>query len=162
MEEVHLRNAAALEAIIQKYGWPTEQLVGQQGAEAAWRILQHAISLPDLQRRGLASLQKAVANGESPPWQAAMLEDRICTLEGRPQIYGTQFDWDAKGVMSPLPMKDPETVNERRCPVGLDTIEERTTQMRRDTNQSQERPPLDHKARQREMEAWVRKVGWRE
>ena len=161
MEEVHTRNAAALAEIIQKDGWPTPALVAQDGAEAARRILQHAISDPTLQRKGLTLLQQAAKRGEVPSWQVAMLEDRICTMEGRPQIYGTQFDWDADGQMSPLPIDHPETVDERRRAVGLEPLEERRAQMRRNIAQSRERPPDDFAARQREMHEWACRVGWR-
>jgi hypothetical protein len=40
--------------------------------------------------------------GDAPALQAAMLEDRIRAFEGRPQRYGTQFDWDANGEPSPV------------------------------------------------------------
>jgi hypothetical protein len=67
--------------------------------------VQHAISLPQFQRQCLALLQAAVTRGEAPAWQVAMLTDRIRILEGRQQLYGTQFDWDANGQMSPLPIE---------------------------------------------------------
>jgi hypothetical protein len=159
MEEVHLRNAAALRTIIEKHGWPTEEAVGQDGAEAAWRILQHAISDSTLQRKGLTLLKGAAKRGVVPLWQVAMLEDRICILEGRPQIYGTQFDWDAEGQMNPLPIADRDSVNERRRTVGLGSLEEHTIRVRRALNQSLERPPKDHAARKREMDEWARRVG---
>ncbi len=43
MEEVHRRNAQELEAMIEQYGWLGKSLVGENGANAAWLILQHAI-----------------------------------------------------------------------------------------------------------------------
>src|SRR5262245_22389017 len=102
MEEVHRRNAAALIAVIDQHGWPGRGLVGEDGAEAAWRILQHALGEPTLQRRGLELLRRAADEGEVPAWQAAMLEDRVRAFEGRRQLYGTQFDWGEDGQISPL------------------------------------------------------------
>ncbi len=46
MEEVHKRNAAWLKQMIADYGWPGLSLVGEDGAEAAWRIAQHSIGDP--------------------------------------------------------------------------------------------------------------------
>lgn len=43
MADVHQRNAQRLDAIIQQHGWPGKSLVGEEGADAAWLILQHAI-----------------------------------------------------------------------------------------------------------------------
>src|SRR5688500_12493537 len=47
MEAVHRHNAARLREIIGEYGWPGASLVGTDGAEAAWLIVQHAISEPE-------------------------------------------------------------------------------------------------------------------
>jgi hypothetical protein len=51
-----------------------------------------------------------------------MLTDRIRVLEGRAQLYGTQFDWDQNGVMSPLPIEDEPGVDQRRAQLGLEPL----------------------------------------
>ena len=53
MQAIHDKNAVRLTEIIEQHGWPGRGLVGEDGARAAWLILQHAIGHPDLQRRGL-------------------------------------------------------------------------------------------------------------
>lgn len=83
MAEVHRRNASELEAIIAVEGWPGCRLVGEEGAAAAWRVAQHAIGDPALQRAVLPLLRAAAAGGDAERWLAAMLEDRICVFEGR-------------------------------------------------------------------------------
>jgi hypothetical protein len=158
MEAVHSRNAARLAQILDQHGWPGISLVRADGEEAAWRIAQHAIAHPALQRRVL-ELLKASPPHDLPRSQIAYLEDRIRTLEGRPQLYGTQFDWDDHGEMSPMPIEDPARVDERRAAMGLDPLAERTRKMRAQTGN--EPRPADLVARRREMEAWARKVGWR-
>lgn len=55
--------------------------------------------------------------------QVAMLTDRICFNENRPQVYGTVFDWDENGVLG-CNIQDPETVDERRKIVGLPPYQE--------------------------------------
>ena len=160
MEEVHTRNAARLAEILDQHGWPGISLAGDDGEEAAWRIAQHAICDPSLQRRTLQLLQQAPAH-EAPRWQLAYLVDRIRTLEGRPQVYGTQFDWDEQGEMSPLPIEDPEHVDQRRAAMGLDSLAQRTFAMRTQARSGTEPRPCDLAARRREMDAWARKVGWR-
>src|SRR5688572_25877047 len=64
MAEIHRRNADKLEGIISDFGWPGVSLVGEDGSDAAWLILQHAIGNPDLQKRCLPLLQEAVTIGE--------------------------------------------------------------------------------------------------
>src|SRR5207244_12117440 len=77
MEALHQRNAARLAALIDAHGWPGRSRVGEEGAQAAWLILQHAIGNPPLMRRGLTLLRGGVSEGEVSPLEVAMLEDRI-------------------------------------------------------------------------------------
>ena len=162
MRAVHEANADRLAGILSERGWPGEPQVGQDGAKAAWLIVQHAISRPALQREALEALRMAAARGEAPARQPALLEDRIRTLEGRLQRYGTQFDWDESGELSPFPVEDPESVDDRRRAVGLGPLEEGTRAQRRAAAAEGERPPGDWHARCRGMEAWLREIGWRQ
>ena len=160
MEEVHRGNAAALVAIIEEHGWPGRSLAGEDGAHAAWFILQHAIGDPPLQRRGLELLRQAVAGGEAAPAQAAYVEDRIRFFEGRPQLFGTQYDWDERGELSPHPIEDPAGVDDRRRLVGLGPLAENTRRIREGA--AGEEPPRDRAGDQRKLLEWARSVGWRE
>ncbi|MFC3713201.1 DUF6624 domain-containing protein [Sphingoaurantiacus capsulatus] len=153
MQAVHEANAAELAAILDAGGWPSREAVGAEAADAAWLVAQHAIGLPDFQRRCLA----LIAASDAPAWQAAMLEDRIRILEGHEQRYGTAFDWDEDGQMSPQPIEQPDDVDARRAAVGLPPLSE-TIARHRAT--SDHRPP-DLAQRQRDYTAWLKKVGWR-
>ena len=161
MQAVHDTHAARLSAILATHGWPGERQVGRDAAEAAWLIAQHAIAQPALQRAALRALQEAAARGEVPPLQPAMLEDRIRSFEGRPQLYGTQFDWDAAGELSSLPIEDVAGLEERRLAVGLGPLADEVVARRRAAAEGPEQPPADWAERQRDMEAWLRTVGWR-
>lgn len=162
MREIHGRNAARLHAVLEEQGWPARSCFGEEVGEAARLILQHAIGNPDLQRRGLALLKAAAEAGEASMIQVAMLEDRIRCNEGQGQRYGTQFDWDEIGLLSPLPICDPANVDNRRLEVGLAPLAQDVLRKRQLAADSGERPPLDWNARQREKEQWLRSTGWRE
>ena len=123
MEEVHMRNAARLRELIELHGWPTEDVAGKDGAEAAWFITQHAIGDPEFQRRALKLIQARIAEGRVPAWHAAYLEDRIAMYECRPQRYGTQWMDDPRdGRIRPWTLADPERVDELRAQVGLEPL----------------------------------------
>ena len=162
MEALHQRHATRLAALIDAYGWPGRSRVGDEGARAAWLILQHAIGNPPLMRRGLKLLRGGASQGEVSPLEVAMLEDRIRTFEGRPQRYGTQFDWDEQGRFSPLPLEDPADVDARRRTIGLGALAHDLRRRRKAIARGPERPPADWAARQREMAEWLRQVGWRD
>ena len=123
MEAIHVRNAARLRALIAEHGWPSEDIVGKDGAEAAWMIAQHAVGEPEFQRHVLKMLQDCAADGCIPAWHAAYLEDRIAMHEGRPQRYGSQWMDDPRdGRLRPWTLADPEHVNELRASVGLPAL----------------------------------------
>ena len=161
MAEVHHRHAAALDAIVEQHGWPGKSLVGKDGADAAWLVLQHAIGDPALQRKCLPMLKEGAESGEVDAAHVAYLEDRICVFEGRPQRYGTNFDWDETGQLSPSPLEDPEQVDAYRKSVGLGPLSKKTEQARKHAELESETPPVDFQKRQREFEAWAKSVGWR-
>lgn len=161
MAIVHRRNGDRLGEIVDEHGWPGRSLVGEDGADAAWLLLKHAIGQPELQRRLLPVLQQAVAAGEAPAWHAATLEDGIAFYEGRPQRYGTMFDWNEEGELVPWTIDDPPGVDERRALVGLPPLAEQLAGMRAGAESEGEDAPADPKARLREADEWARSVGWR-
>jgi hypothetical protein len=155
MEAVHRRNAAALRALIARHGWPGRRLAGDDGAEAAWRIAQHAIGEPDFLRAAWRLLEQAVAVGDADPAWAAMMEDRIRVFEGRPQRYGTQYDWDDAGRMVPMVgVEEPDQVDARRAAVGLGP-------MVWELPAPEDEPRPDPARRSGELAAWAARVGWR-
>jgi hypothetical protein len=162
MQAVHEQNARKLEEVISAYGWPGTALVADDGAKAAWLIVQHAIGLPSFQRCCLDLLQKSASAHEVPSWQSAYLLDRIRVFEGKPQVYGTQFDRDEQGEMSPCPVEDVGGLNERRAALGLDSIEERTRMMRAQAKSEPERSPAERTEYMRKYREWLKQVGWRE
>ena len=157
MERIHQEHAARLQAIVDEVGWPGRALVGESAASAAWRIVQHAIGAPAFMRAMLPRLRDAARRGDADRAEVARLEDRIRVLEGRPQRYGTQYDWEPTLTAMTLThgVDDPDAVDERRAAVGLPPIAWRIPPP------SDQPPPDDWHARQRELDAWARRTGWR-
>lgn len=161
MEEVHLRNATRLAGILDQYGWPDASRFGEDGQDAAWLILMHSISVPDLMRRGRSLLAEAVQRAAAPPAILARLDDRIRTLEGLPQLYGTTLDWDDEGRLSPLPIDAPGAVDERRAAVGLAPLAEQVDRCRSEATAEGSRPPVHPRSKERDYQNWLRRTGWR-
>ncbi|WFU70608.1 DUF6624 domain-containing protein [Bradyrhizobium sp. CB2312] len=136
-------------------GWPTERLVGERAAEAAWLIAQHAIALPQFQRSCLEFLAMAAREHLVPAWQPAMLDDRIRVFEGRPQLYGTQLEPDEHGNMRPHAIKDAEGVDERRRAVGLEPLAQVLARAK------PQPVPADRERFEHDYEEWLIAVGWR-
>ncbi|MEP7234086.1 MAG: DUF6624 domain-containing protein [Ignavibacteriota bacterium] len=158
MEALHIENGKHLENILSKYGWPNEDINGQEVVAAAWTITMHAISLPSLQKRVLALFKKMPEYQHTP--LAAMLEDRILVFSGSKQFYGTQVDCDEKGILNPFPIQDIDKVDERRKSVNLPPLKESLDKLRARAVEENERPPEDISEYARKRRDWMRRVGW--
>jgi hypothetical protein len=162
MEQMHLQNAKRLEEMMHEIGWPDKEKVGEQARDAAMLIVQHAISLPAFQRTCLHNIKAAIDAGKEDKRNYAFLHDRIRFNERRPQRFGTQYDWDRNGQMSPWRLENPENINELRKEYGLNPIEEETAAVRKGILQSNDIPPESYEKRQQEILNWSRKTGWLE
>jgi hypothetical protein len=160
MKALHNRNAKLLSEIIDVIGYPTIDKVGKEANEATWLIIQHAIEQPDFMRKCADLLKSAVRDNKADSKSLAYLTDRIAVFEGKPQLYGTQFDWDEKGNLSPNLFDDLNKVNERRKSIGLTTIEEQTEIIRLQVKNENQSPPKDFEKRRKEIEQWKKNVGW--
>lgn len=129
LKALHVNNASRLKEVLKAYGWPGISLVGEEGAKAAWLIAQHSVSDTTFMQECVSLIEHDVARGDVAGWQLAFLQDRVRTLAGELQYYGTQFDADENGWPTPFPIADSATVNERRAQLGLNSLEERLEQM---------------------------------
>ena len=118
---VDAANTARMQAIIAARGWPGRSLVGDDGAQAAWLLVQHADHDPLFQRACLELLGRAVQAGEAAAGHHAYLTDRVLLAEGNQQLYGTQFML-VGGAWQPRPLAEPDRVDQRRRQVGLEPL----------------------------------------
>lgn len=126
MKTVHEKNNSRIKEIITQYGWPGFSLVGKEGSEAAWLMVQHAVLDTEFMGECIFLLKDAVLKNEAEGWCLAYLQDRVLTMSGNPQIYGTQHDIDKNGMAFPLPMVDPQKVERLRQELGLDSLSDAT------------------------------------
>lgn len=118
--ECRAGNADALRAIVARHGWPTADLVGEPASTAALMILLHSPELGfQLTCRDL--IAEAVADGRSPAVHHAYIADHCAVEMGQPQFYGTRIN---PATLFPYPIRNPETVDDRRHDVGLGALTE--------------------------------------
>jgi hypothetical protein len=117
---IDTRSTARMKQVVARYGWPGYRLVGKDGANAAWLLVQHADRDPAFQKLCVAQMERAVKLGDADSANWAYLVDRVAVAENRKQVYGTQFD----GHQQPLPIEDEAHVDQRRKSVGLSTMAE--------------------------------------
>ena len=160
MAEIHNKNAKTLNEIINKIGYPTLDKVGKEANEATWLIIQHSIGQPNFMKKCVKLLEIAVHQNKANSKNLAYLTDRIAVFENKPQLYGTQFDWDESGELSPNIFDDLKKVNQRRKSIGLNSIKEQTKIIRKQAKNNKQSPPKDFEKRKQEIEEWKKTVGW--
>lgn len=116
-------NIERVTKIIDKFGWPGIDDVGENGNMTVFLVIQHADSV--IQKKYLPHLIRSIKKYQSRPEYYAYLIDRIRTDEGKKQIYGTQLTLNEKNnKYELLPVKNPHTLNKRRKKLGMSTIEQ--------------------------------------
>jgi len=128
--ETDRARAERLKEIVAEHGWPTSELVGADGASAAWLIAQHADHDVAFQQHALELMREAAADGLADATEVAYLEDRVAVNEGRPQTYGTQIRCEQGGPVPSTPIADEANVEERRAAAGLEPLEDYYATMR--------------------------------
>ena len=130
MERIDRKHTKRRKEIVKDYGWPTIDQVGRDGAHAAWILVQHADLDLSFQEHCLSLMGKLLPSSQVSPVDVAYMKDRILVALGKPQIYGTQYH-KVNGEVKPFPIEDEEHVDERRKQLGLSTMAEQTTLMKR-------------------------------
>jgi DNA-directed RNA polymerase subunit RPC12/RpoP len=123
MREADAENLPWLKFLVAERGWPGSSLVGVDGANAMWLLVQHATADPAFMRQCLDLLTVAVEAGEASRTDHAFLTDRVLLLEGEQQVYGTQLARRG-GKWVPDNLRDPDNVDERRASVGMGPLAE--------------------------------------
>jgi hypothetical protein len=160
MEQLHNNNANLLNDIINTIGYPSIDKVGEAASDAAWLIIQHSIGQPDFMKKCMELLKNTVNENTADPKNLAYLSDRIAVFEGKPQLYGTQFDWNEKGELVPNTFDDLIKVNQRRNSIGLNSLEEQTALIQQQVKEENQKPPKNFDERKNDMDVWKKKVGW--
>jgi hypothetical protein len=114
------RHQDQLGLLLDRFGWPTEKMVGREAISAAMLVVQRA---PDLEfkDRALSLMQRVGADDNA---NYAILVDQIAAWRQQPQTYGTQWTCaEDGGVKLTTPLKDPEHLAELRRKVGLPTYD---------------------------------------
>jgi hypothetical protein len=129
LQEVDSANLKRLKHIVAQDGFPTAEMVGLDGVDAAWLLAIHASEDPDFQEEVLKLTVGHVDRGEVGSDQVAMLTDDLLHGRGKKQRYGTNYEL-RDGKWYPQPTQDEATVDARRREVGLLSLANETCLVR--------------------------------
>jgi hypothetical protein len=121
IRDVDAANLKRLKHIVNQEGFPTVEMVGRDGVNAAWLLTIHAGSDPEFQEKVLKLTTDHVRRGEVSSDQLAMLTDDLLAARGKPQRYGTNFEL-RDGELKPAPMQDEANIEKIRRAAGLGSL----------------------------------------
>jgi hypothetical protein len=124
-------NTERLKRVLRQCGWPKQSVHGEQAVNDAWLLAQHADHDPKFQVWALGLLEDAVKQGEAAGDQLAYLSDRVAAAQGKPQLYGTQFDIVGECGLELRNVDSAEKVEERRKALGMPSLAEYREQVQR-------------------------------
>jgi hypothetical protein len=115
---------AHIRDLLKLYNWFTVSAFGAQADRNAWLLVQHADLDLAFQKTVLKILTDLYPKGETSPSNYAYLFDRVAASWNDPsqrtlQRYGTRGTCVGLQKREPLPIEEPQWLDERRQSVGL-------------------------------------------
>lgn len=119
----HPINEKKVREILDIYGWPAIEVIGEQGNITICAVIQHSDN--DIRIKYLPLMRKAVNDKQLHPRFLVRAEDRIATERGDLQIYGGQMKYYPETkTFNVWPVYDPINIDKRRAKIGLGPITE--------------------------------------
>ena len=123
-------NLQWLKKMVSDSGIPTVVQVGESGVHWAWLLVQHADDDPAFQLSVQPVFAQRQAAGELPADDLARLTDRVLVAAGKPQRFGTQFDWYS-GRFKPKGVVNMAEIEANRRQLGLMSLKDYACVMNR-------------------------------
>lgn len=121
IDKNHLINEKKVKEILDNYGWPSKEMIGERGNWTICNVIQHSDN--EVRLRYLPMMRQAVKDKKLEPRFLVRAEDRIATERGDLQIYGGQMKYYPETKSFNLwPVFDPANIDKRRTEIGLDSI----------------------------------------
>ena len=108
-----------LDSLIGIFGFPTYSLVGYTNVPKSINIILHGPL--EYMEKVLPIVQKAFDEGNFDGYQLAHLIDRVLWLNGKKQVYGTQFYFIEDKIYL-FPVEDPKNLEKRRKKMDIPTV----------------------------------------
>jgi hypothetical protein len=128
-DSVYTTHQKRSEEIFNEFGFLGYDLVGKEGSDNFWVIIQHSDHDPEFQKKVLEKMKVQVDRGNATAEYYGYLVDRVNINTGKEQVYGTQFDYNEFGQAYPKNISDTTGINARRISLGLTPMIERMNEM---------------------------------
>jgi len=122
LAEIFRMNQSQLSELVKQHGWPTLTAVGNDAAQGAWLIVQHADHDRNWQREMLGLMEALLAQGEVRKPDVAYLRDRLDVADKQRQRFGTQGKCIGKNIWQPFELADASQVDDWRKSMEMTSL----------------------------------------
>ncbi len=135
------KSSRYLRVVLTRFDWIDVHRFTRPISEHTWVLVQHSDDYVDLQKLALSRMEPYLETGGVVKRNFAYLWDRVAVNSGERQRYGTQPDWASctDGMLTLMPLEDPENVDERRSAMQLGPVQNDLEQMSRQSCVSPDR-----------------------
>ncbi|SKA41154.1 hypothetical protein SAMN04488128_105347 [Chitinophaga eiseniae] len=92
-DSVYTTHQKRIAVIFRQYGFPGIDMVGKDGSNHFWLLVQHSDKFPEFQTKVLKAMEKEVKKQNANPDNYAYLYDRVQVNAGKKQRFGTQVSY---------------------------------------------------------------------
>ena len=129
LHKLYEKDTVRLCQILKTSGWPTTELVGENGLQAAYHILKNSPSF-EMQRDLLPVILAVLKKDPKQKLEFAGLYDRLRVSAGMKQLFGTQ-PVSMGGFIILYPIEDEAKIDERRTEFGLSSMSQNIRNLER-------------------------------
>nr|WP_295869469.1 DUF6624 domain-containing protein [uncultured Chitinophaga sp.] len=131
-DSVYTTHQKRIAVIFRQYGFPGIDMVGKDGSNHFWLLVQHSDKFPEFQVKVLKAMKKEVKKQNANPNNYAYLYDRVQVNAGKKQLFGTQVTYQANTTGRAFPkigLIDSANVDKIRKEYTLSPLKEYLNQM---------------------------------
>jgi hypothetical protein len=120
IDNIHIQT---LQNIIDLYGWPTKDKVGEKGVQAAFLLVKHSENLVFQQDMLPLIIQSFLDKEGIAGKDVAQFTDNVSIRLGKKQVFGTQSKL-INGKIIFAPIENEDSVDSLRAQMGMSTLAE--------------------------------------
>ena len=116
-------NSQIIRNLVMEHGYISKEKYGKIACKRAWVLVQHGRKDNLAFMKHYLKLINTNLNDFNKPHYAYLL-DKILFLENKPQVFGTQFILNNKGVLTFDPIENKKDLDKRRSEYRLEKFED--------------------------------------
>jgi hypothetical protein len=120
LTKININNVNTIKDIIGEIGFPTIQLTSEKAYRTTVLVILHSGDL-ELLNNSIKTMENMDASSIQRKDIPYMI-DKSRVIQGRPQLYGTQYKIDKDGIFEFIEIENPEELEKRRALYGMESF----------------------------------------